>query len=176
MVRKTQKNIQDVWVASRQQDRFYITNKVFSFMLSASLAGVTLSYKPLCHEYQEYYDEKGEEDYTYTIIYWFLFIFYSFQALDELIEMFSVLTKREKGALGLLFEMNYIMGLVLSVFLVVFVFTAAELEERFKPLYNWLFYQVVIFFVAIGAILAISTCFAVIQRRTLRQQKASQIA
>jgi len=158
MGKKSEKSIQDVWVASRQEDRFYVANKVTSFMISASLAGVTLSYKELCHEYQEAYDE----DYTYTIIYWFLFIFYSFQALDELIEMFSVLTKREKGALGLLFEMNYIMGLILSVFLVVFVFQATELEEKFQPLYNWLFYQVVIFFVAFGAILLISTCFAVI--------------
>jgi hypothetical protein len=158
MGKKSQKTIEDVWVASRQQDRFYIANKVTSFMISASLAGVTLSYKELCQNYQEVYDE----DYTYTIIYWFLFIFYSFQGLDELIEMFSVLTKREKGALGLLFEMNYIMGLILSVFLVVFVFTASELTEEFKPLYNWLFYQVVIFFVAFGAILVISTCFALI--------------
>jgi len=76
--------------------------------------------------------------------------------------MFSVLTKREKGALGLLFEMNYIMGLVLSIFLVAFVFTATELEEQFRPLYTWLFYQVIIFFVAIGAILLISTCFTII--------------
>jgi len=45
MGKKTEKSIQDVWVASRQEDRFYVANKVTSFMISASLAGVTLSYK-----------------------------------------------------------------------------------------------------------------------------------
>lgn len=70
---KGAKNIQDVWVATKNQDRFYVPNKVISFALAASLAGVTLSYKPLCHTYQE-----TTKDLTYTIIYWFLFIFYSF--------------------------------------------------------------------------------------------------
>ena len=46
-----------------------------------------------------------------TVIYWFIFIFYSFSGLDELIELYSVFAGREKGALGLLFEMNYFLGL-----------------------------------------------------------------
>ena len=137
-------------------------------MMAASFAGVTLSYKEMCHDYQDTFTD----DYSYTIIYWFLFIFYSFQALDELIELFSVMTKREKGALGLLFEMNYIMGLALSVFLVVFVFTNTA-TPNFEPLYNWLYYQMVIFFVAFGAIAMMASCFAVIQKRTQRRQKVN---
>ena len=66
-------SIQDVWVASKNQNRFYVPNKIFSFALGAALAGVTLSYKPLCQEYQ---DTVGKLD--YTALYWFLFIFYSF--------------------------------------------------------------------------------------------------
>ena len=109
---------------------------------------------------------------TYTAIYWFLFIFYSFQSIDELVELYSVLTKREKGALGLLFEMNYIMGLILSVFIVVFVFRN-EATLGFEGLYNWLYYQVVIFFLAFGAIIFISVCFTVINRRTTRRKQNS---
>lgn len=48
---KGAKNIQDVWVATKNQDRFYVPNKIISFGLAAALAGVTLSYKPMCHNY-----------------------------------------------------------------------------------------------------------------------------
>ena len=51
-----------------------------------------------------------------------LFIFYSFQALDELVETYSVLAQREKGALGLLFEMNYFLGFGLMVFIMIEIF------------------------------------------------------
>ncbi len=165
---KGAKNIQDVWVATKNQDRFYVPNKIISFGLAASLAGVTLSYKPLCHSFQE-----TQNDLSYTILYWFLFIFYSFQGLDELIELFSVLTKREKGALGLLFEMNYFMGLALSIVITVFVFTHQPVAG-FEGLYNWLYYQVVILFVAVGVIVLMSACFAVIQSRATRKRALSQ--
>ena len=53
-----------------------------------------------------------------------LFIFYAFQALDEMIELYSALDKREKGALGLLFEMNYFLGFGLTIWIVYKVFTS----------------------------------------------------
>ena len=71
-------------------------------LLATALAVFTLTYKV-----EVYYFSNT----TVTVIYWFLFIFYSFAALDELIEVYSVFAKREKGALGLLFEMNYFLGL-----------------------------------------------------------------
>ena len=101
------------------------------------------------------------EDHTYAALYWFLFIFYSFQALDELVELFSVLTKREKGALGLLFEMNYIMGLGLGIWIVQFVLTH-EAPLGFETLYSFLYYQVVVFFVAVVAMIFVTACFYVI--------------
>jgi len=41
--------------------------------------------------------------------------------LDEMIELFSVMNQLEKGALGLFFEMNYFVGVVLSVYITWFV-------------------------------------------------------
>jgi len=37
--------------------------------------------------------------------------------MDELIELFSVMNQLEKGALGLFFEMNYFIGVFLSVYI-----------------------------------------------------------
>ncbi len=81
-------------------------------LIAGLLAGFTLSYKQLVYEYQQ-----ETKDYNYTLIYWFLFIYYSFQALDELIELYSVLAGREKGALGLLFEMNYFLGVATVIYI-----------------------------------------------------------
>ena len=86
--------------------------------------------------------------------------------------MFSVLTKREKGALGLLFEMNYLMGFALTIYLVYFVFTH-EAVVGFEGLYNWLFYQMVVFFVALGVIVLMTACFVVIQKRATRKARSS---
>ena len=57
---------------------------------------------------------------TYNFIYWLLFIYYSFSALDELIELYAVYFEREKGALGLLLEMNHVLGVGVMIYLTVF--------------------------------------------------------
>lgn len=83
------------------------------------MAVFTISYKPTVYEHQQ-----TTKTIDYTVIYWMLFIFYAFQALDELIELYSSLDKREKGALGLLFEMNYFLGLGLIIWIIHKVFTS----------------------------------------------------
>ena len=55
--------------------------------------------------------------------------------------MYSVLAVREKGALGLLFEMNVFLGFGLIIWIMVKVFGEAPPEdEHFMKLHNWLFY------------------------------------
>ena len=103
-------------------------------MISASLAILTLSYKQQVYKYQLY-----SGAYDYTIIYWMLFIFYAFQALDEMVELYSALDNREKGALGLLFEMNYFLGFGLTAWIIYKVYTSAPVPG-FEDLYNFLFY------------------------------------
>jgi cytosine/uracil/thiamine/allantoin permease len=41
--------------------------------------------------------------------------------MDEMIELFSVINQLEKGALGLFFEMNYFVGIVLSGYIFWFI-------------------------------------------------------
>ena len=43
--------------------------------------------------------------------------------LDEMIELFSVMNQLEKGALGLFFEMNYLVGVILSIYISWFIFS-----------------------------------------------------
>lgn len=130
--------IEKMWTTVKRRNNWYFPNKVFSFMVAASLAGYTLSFKEIVYNYQQ-----ETKDYNYTLIYWFLFIFYSFQALDELIELYSVAAQREKGALGLLFEMNYFLGIGTMVYVLWAVYhdmnTHPEsVKEEYAPIFNFL--------------------------------------
>ncbi len=164
-------NLQNTWATAKNDDTWYIANKISSSLIAGVFAAITLSYKPTIHAYNDFQEAAnlGQPiSHTYSALYWFLFVFYSFQALDELVELFSVLTKREKGALGLLFEMNYIMGMVLGIWIVVFVFENTAVPG-YEKLYNFLYYQVVIFFIAIVAMISVVSCFYVIEKRTTRR-------
>ena len=166
-------NLQNTWSLAKNDDTYYVLNKLASVLIAAILAAITLSYKPTVHAYEDDQalltnTDDTDADHSYSAMYWFLYVFYSFQALDELVELFSVMTKREKGALGLLFEMNYIMGMFLGVYIVVFVFTH-EAPVGFEALYSFLHYQVIVFFVAIFAMILITVCFFIIERRATRR-------
>jgi len=58
-----------------------------------------------------------------------------------MIEVYSVMAEREKGALGLLFEMNYFLGFGLTVWILISVFgEGPPLDTHFMPIYNWLLF------------------------------------
>lgn len=159
------KGLEIAWTKARRHNGAYITNKVVSFMISSTLSVFTLSYKPTVYKYQE-----ATDSFDYTIIYWMLFIFYAFQALDELIELYSALAKREKGALGLLFEMNYFIGFGLIIWIIHKVFTTAP-PQGFEELYNFLYYQVIVFFCALGVSVLGFSCFTALHLRNTRRSK-----
>ena len=46
--------------------------------------------------------------------------------MDEMIELFSTINQMEKGALGLFFEMNHIIGLSLTIYIGWFVFVQSK--------------------------------------------------
>ena len=64
----------------------------------------------------------------YLLIYWLLLIYLCLQMLDEMIELFSVMNQLEKGALGLFFEMNYLVGVILSIYISWFIFSYEKPE------------------------------------------------
>ena len=46
--------------------------------------------------------------------------------MDEMIELFSTINQMEKGALGLFFEMNHIIGLSLTIYIGWFIFVQSK--------------------------------------------------
>ena len=64
-----------------------------------------------------------------------MFIYYSFCVLDESIELFSTCLSLEKGALGLLFELNIFLGAFLAIYMSQFVLRGqAELPAEHRSL------------------------------------------
>mgnify|MGYP006186684695 CR=1 FL=1 len=65
----------------------------------------------------------------------------------------------EKGALGLFFELNYLIGLFLTVYITWFVNTfkppvplgnkSKDMSEDFKNMYNWLYVNYIYLFVCV---------------------------
>ena len=121
-----------VWIQARRNNWYYVINKIVSTAIAFTLAGITLSFKKTTYIF--YNQEKhsvssslveGESTldsaYHVMLIYWMLFIYLSLSGMDELIEMFSVMNQLEKGALGLFFELNYFIGVALSVYIAWFI-------------------------------------------------------
>ena len=65
-----------------------------------------------------------------------MFIYLTMQGLGELVEVFSQLIQMEQGALGLFFELNYILGVVLYIICFIFVFNDAYKPDSVKGLFK----------------------------------------
>ena len=51
-----------------------------------------------------------------------MFIYFCQHVMDEMIELFSTINQMEKGAIGLFFEMNHIIGLSLTIYIGWFIY------------------------------------------------------
>ena len=135
--------------------------------IGLSFAFLTLGFKKTTYHYYnqelEEFQKLGVDDlqadgglnaaYHVMLIYWLLFIYLSLSAMDEMIELFSVINQLEKGALGLFFEMNYFVGVALAGYIAWFIqkFDAPKFEgegedtenmqAKFDNMYNWLYFQ-----------------------------------
>lgn len=76
--------------------------------------------------------------------------------MDELIELFSVMNQLEKGALGLFFEMNYFIGIILSIYITWFsnkfeipTATNPDDQKNFDNMFMWLNIQYIYIYVSI---------------------------
>ena len=80
--------------------------------------------------------------------------------MDQLIELYAVLAEREKGALGLLLEMNNFLGLSLIGYLTVFVnMDSSNVPDEYSSLKAWLNFQVIWLYVCLGLCLLMVLCF-----------------
>jgi len=108
-------------------------NKLVSIAISSLLAHWTLSYKHLAFRYYDNSLSTGVEKIwlrhsnEYNFIVWFTFLYYAFHSLAELMELYSTVLTQDRGSLGLLFELNSVLGVVLGIYTTIFV-----LSGRYK--------------------------------------------
>ena len=99
-------------------------------------AAVTLSLKLQSKSFIKF--AKNETDlydvvYHMQNIYWLMFIYFCMHVMDEMIELFSTINQMEKGALGLFFEMNHIIGLSLTIYIGWFIFVQyKDIDDKIK--------------------------------------------
>ena len=136
-----------LWLGLRSNNTTYMLNKLLSVTIAFSFAFYTLSFKRLYYQYSIDYPD-AQNLWEYALLYWLLFIYSSFLGIDQLIEMYSVFFKREKGALGLLFEMNYFLGVAIAVGILWFVNQpwAVITDEKYVSLYNYIIFQKMLFY------------------------------
>ena len=164
------------WVYARRNDTFYLLNKFLSVILAFALAWHTekLKFEVTAYSKTLTTDEELEKSKKYNIFYWTLFIFYAFHAVDELIELYAVYFKREKGALGLLLELNYVLGVFLTGFLVKFIYWEdAVITGEYAKLYGWLKYQVIFFWVVCGFSVVMLLCMWKMQKDLTRTKQVA---
>jgi hypothetical protein len=118
-----------LWIKLRRNDCTYVLNKIASMSIAFIFAIITIVFKPTTMAFQVQCKAQTECSAGfgganhYLLIYWLLFIYLCLQMLDEMIELFSVMNQLEKGALGLFFEMNYLVGVILSIYITWFIFS-----------------------------------------------------
>ena len=164
-----------MWVKARRHNGWFLTNKIVSVFVASGLALYTASLKPDIIQYSKDYPEADNIN-TYNFIYWLLFIYYSFSALDELIELYAVYFEREKGALGLLLEMNNFLGIGVIIYLTVFSYKAiADVPAEYAHLQTWVSFQVIFNYVCIGLSFLIVGCMAKMQGKVVRSKASPEV-
>ena len=159
-----------IWVKLRRNNGWFLTNKILSVLLAGSLATYTASLKPEIIQYSKAYPTASNIS-SYNFIYWLLFIFYSFAALDELIELYAVYFEREKGALGLLLEMNNFLGIAVVIYLTIFNYKEmAAVPAEYAQLKNWVSFQVILMYIVLGLSVLMVLCMRSMQNKVIRKK------
>ena len=162
------------WVNARRNERCFLSNKILAVIIATTLAVVTASLKPELLQYKKEYPDAVNTN-QYNFIYWLLFIYYSFTALDQLIELYAVYFEREKGALGLLLEMNNFLGLALVTYLSIFIYSdTAKVPDNYSQLHTWLRFQVIWLYICLGLSLLIAVCFRYMQSKQVRKEETEE--
>ena len=121
-------------------------------------------------------------------IYWFLFIYYSLAGMDELIELFSTINELEKGALGLFFELNYLIGAFLTGYTTWFVYnfklpvyvnafksdgkTLTSHQSHFDHMYNWIWVQYIYLYFSVFMVLIVTCLYKKMNAQGLKMKPA----
>jgi len=108
--------------------------------------------------------------------------------MDELIELFSVINELEKGALGLFFELNYLIGAFLAGYTSWFVYTydqpnyvkkfmkdgktLTSNQSHFDHMYNWIWIQYCYLFFSVFMVLVVTCLYKKMNAQGLKMKPA----
>src|ERR1035437_5595592 len=137
--------LERTWVGLKQNNRLYFVSKIISIIVATTCAVITIwlrsQVKPkevVC----------ATEDYRF--IFWMLYVFFAFQSLSEIYEVFLVLNQNaEKGIIGLLFELNYFCGVYVTYRVVQAIFRSPDCVNTAPTMYLWLLLQTCLFFLCV---------------------------
>ena len=174
-----------MWIQSRRNNWAYAFNKLISITIGIVFAVITIQFKKTTQIFmisettnnaKVAADQQIFTAYHILTIYWFLFIYFSLAAMDEMIELFSVLNQMEKGALGLFFELNYLIGIFLTVYITWFVHTydfatitlnaPKDMITSYKHMYNWLCFHYFYLYACILLILIINCIYVSMNKKS----------
>ena len=144
-----------IWISFRD---CHTVNKVLSIAISLFMCYWMLEYK---HEAYKYYHEaqeagvKPRQANIYSIMIWLSFVYFAFQALAEFLEIYSSVLGRDRGALGLLFEINQIVGIVVACYCLWWYYSEKYIihegfREKYEHLEMFVNIQVIMIWVALG--------------------------
>ena len=145
--------LERTWIALKNNNLAFGLNKVLSILIAISGALITITLRAGI--------PRGEipcdtEDYKF--LFWMLFVYYSFHALGELLEVYLVINKSEKGIVGMLFDMNYFAGLYITYRVIKAVHFSSQCIDQSPYMYKWLAIQAIVFYVVTGLTLLIFIC------------------
>jgi len=114
-------SLESLWVSLKTSPRIFVFSKIISVLTSISCALITISLRANV--------KRGHtpcDTVDYKFLFWMLFVYYSFNALGELHELYLVSMKTNKGIVGLLFDMNYFAGLYITYRVIKAVYGSPE--------------------------------------------------
>ena len=96
--------------------------------------------------------------------------------LDELIELYACIFQREKGSIGLLFELNQFMGLGIMGYLGYFYYHGKHtVPEEYAALEAFINFQLLYLYIVAGVCIMMFICMGCMQKRVTRKEASTKV-
>ena len=145
--------LERTWISLKHNNFAFGLNKVISILVSLCGALITIVLRAGIPRGEVPCDT---EDYKF--LFWMLFIYYSFHALGEMLEIYLVKTKTSKGLVGMLFDMNYFAGLYITYRVLKAVYSSPQCQEQSPFMFKWLVVQIFVFYAVAAVTFLIFIC------------------
>ena len=90
-------------------------------------------------------------------------------------ELYACFLNREKGALGLLLEMNSFLGMGVVTYLAFFIYgNKADVPEEYKNLKSWINFQVIFLYISIVIGFLMYFCFRSMQSKVVLKKESAE--